>query len=161
MKDKTKQKISRMFNSGQESHQSNFSTNELDQICDGPTTRELSSLLTVGCWSYLLLLCTHLFPGAQSQWVDSRLYLRDPFKNSNWATSDQVDPLNSRPTSWNPPSGNLYLSAWWPNHCLYNRSASPRRRPPPSIWSGVRLSATKDLRLSTLSSSPEMQRLVS
>ena len=37
--------ISRMFYGGvQESH---FSTNELDQICDGPTTRELSSLITV------------------------------------------------------------------------------------------------------------------
>ena len=36
-----------MFYGGQESEQSNFSTIELDQISDGPTTRELSSLITV------------------------------------------------------------------------------------------------------------------
>ena len=37
--------ILRMFYGG--GHESNFSTNELDQISDGPTTRELSSLITV------------------------------------------------------------------------------------------------------------------
>ena len=38
--------ISRMFY-GPGGQESNFSTNELDQISDGPTTRELSSLITV------------------------------------------------------------------------------------------------------------------
>ena len=51
--------ISRMFyGGGQESH---FSTNELDQICDGPTTRELSSLITVLIFSSFILSTEVIF----------------------------------------------------------------------------------------------------
>ena len=46
--------ICRMFYGGVQ--ESNFSTNELDQISDGPTTRELSSLITVSFYNLNLII---------------------------------------------------------------------------------------------------------
>ena len=65
-----------MFYGGQESEQSNFSTIELDQISDGPTTRELSSLITVCIYVFLYLcICCGPITGVLSSLITVCIYV--------------------------------------------------------------------------------------